>query len=363
MLLTKDNLLRFVKESKYTTPTQVAKEFETTTTIASAALGELTSDSSLLSTHLKYGSSPYYYDPQQRECLIKIAQSYFSGSELELFEKIKKEQIVSMNALTIPQRSIISKLQDIYYTIEISKQDKAYTFYIWYLRDEKTTRQQIQDAFSPSNQSSNAPSTTLPSQSEKKSGSNSNKAVSEPSNQHRAINSSNNNSNNSTSQNQVNPFSNLYSRQSQESHTPNNGHNSNINVRNQNTQEANNNKFNSSTKSNSTNSSHNELKTQSTSTQFGADRYLYENAHTIIEKEKHQLGTKYKTSIQIQSLTLYFDCLSIEHKKVQPHEIISFYTSSLKPKIIFYTNLPKKIEQLIEELENCFLIKTQSNTN
>lgn len=41
MILTKDNLLRFVRGKKYLTPTHIAESFKTNTMIASAALSEL----------------------------------------------------------------------------------------------------------------------------------------------------------------------------------------------------------------------------------------------------------------------------------------------------------------------------------
>ena len=60
MLLTRDNVLKFVKSQKYVTPTQVSKEFDVVTTIASAALSELVKDLSLKLTYIKFGTTPYY---------------------------------------------------------------------------------------------------------------------------------------------------------------------------------------------------------------------------------------------------------------------------------------------------------------
>ena len=82
MLLTKDNILRFVQQHKYTTPTTVSKEFDTTTTIASAALGELADGINLQTTHIKFGTTPYYYDPKQKECLEEKSKAQHTKEKL-----------------------------------------------------------------------------------------------------------------------------------------------------------------------------------------------------------------------------------------------------------------------------------------
>ncbi|MCH8519743.1 MAG: hypothetical protein LAT82_03225 [Nanoarchaeota archaeon] len=367
MLLTKDNLLRFVQQQKYTTPTTVAKEFETTTTIASAALGELTNGGGLGSTHIKYGTTPYYYDLKQKECLTEIALKSFTGTELELLTKIKNEQIVSLNTLTIPQRAILQKLQDIFYEIQVKGEDKAYTFLIWYLRDEKTTRQQIQDAIFGNKKSNSTPS----SASKFNPNTNSN-VTSSSTDSKKNLNNNNSNSNqnhnnaNNSNQN-YNPFSNLYSNNSNSNNTVNNNPNEN-NKNIQNTISKNNNdKYINNDTSKNLENSNSSLKENSksreqehlnlTQTNFDCDRYLYENGYTILEKEKHQLGFIYKISIQLNEFTLFIDALYTEQKKIQLKEILEFYTSSMKPKMIFHTNIPRKIENTIKEFENCMLIE------
>ena len=356
MLLTKDNLLRFVQQQKYTTPTQVAKEFETTTTIASAALGELTNGGGLGSTHIKYGTTPYYYDLKQQDCLIEIAQKSFTGTELELFTKLKNEQIVSLNTLTIPQRAIMSKLQDIYYEIQIKGDDKTYTFLIWFLRDRKLTQQQIQDAIlggKKTKTSSTSTSSTTKS--------NSSNSVNPNSNSNSNISSDNQFKQNNT---HSNPFSNLYSGNNGSNNSNNsNNNNQQNNTKNQQSSNVSSNESNSSNQTNNSKSLQNNSSSNSnniTQTNFDCDKYLYQNGYTILEKEKHQLGFVYKISIKLNEFTLFMDALYTEQKKIQLKEILEFYTSSMKPKIIFHTNIPKKIESTIKEFENCMIVEIKN---
>ena len=365
MLLTKDNLLRFVQQHKYTTPTQVAKEFETTTTIASAALGELTNGGGLGSSHIKYGTTPYYYDMRQKECLVEIAKKTFSGTEQELFLKIQNEQIVSLNTLTIPQRAIMSKLQDIYYEIQIKKEEKTYTFLIWFLRDKDATYKQIQEALfgssSNNNASSKSPSSkNTTSTTEKKNSSTSSQNTLNQNNSTQSTSRNSNTSNNSSGQqtSHSNPFSNLYSSNQSQQQSSNNSNN-NDNNNNSSNQKSSSNQFENSNTTTLKNS--NESSTSNIGqTNSNCDKYLYDNGFTILEKEKHSLGFLYKVTTPLNEFSLNIDALYIDQKKIQLRDIIEFYTSSMRPKMIFHSNLPKKIEQSVKEFENCIIIEIKS---
>jgi len=354
MLLTRDNVLKFVRSQKYVTPTQVAKEFDVVTTIASAALSELVKDTSLKLTFIKYGTTPYYYDPLQKECLIEIAQKSFSGNELALFEKIKEQQIVSKNSLTIPEQVIINKLQDILYELAIEHQGREYVFLVWFLRDKKDTLSQIKSALSGN-------SSTNSSKVESKEKLKINKAVS------KETNIDDGEGNTQLQKNSSNPNSNLNSNSSSNSSKSSNPFENMMNKSREFKQESSSSQtFSTNTSQNSQKlkpenvpSSNQSLKEHSIeqSNTTGVDSYLHQNGFKIIEKEKHILGSVYKTQVKLYSNTLRVDCISIEQKKVQIRELMEFYTSSMCPKYIFYTNLPKKIQNVFEELDNCFLVE------
>ena len=315
MLLTKDNLLTFVKTQKFVTPTQTSKEFEVTTTIASAALSELVKDNLIFLTHLKFGTTPYYYDYNQKECLIEIVQKHFSGNELKLFEKIQSQQIISKNALSIPEKVIISKLKDIFYTIELEHESKQYEFYVWYMRDKHETQQQIKQALGIEN----TKKTQHREHKENKQG----KEIKETkTSQHKSQPSSN-------------PFEKLY------------------NITSSNTQQEEKNLSNQKISSN-TLQKHIENAVENPS---NADEYLLKNNFEILEKEKKSFGNIYFTSLNVNGFSMKIDCIHITQKKITLKEILDFYTSSLRPKYILHTQLPKKIETTLKELDNCFIIE------
>lgn len=146
MILTKDNLLRFVVEKKFVTPTEVSEKFETSTMIASAALSELSKSKLVKITNLKLGASPYYYDINQPECLSEVGDKHLKSHEQSIFLKLKNQQIVNDGALPIPEKLAAERLKDFSVPLEINCDGKAYKFWIWYLRNLDDTRQQIMSA-------------------------------------------------------------------------------------------------------------------------------------------------------------------------------------------------------------------------
>ncbi len=152
MILTKDNLLRFVVDKKFVTPTMVSETFDTSTMIASAALSELSKSKLVGITNLKLGSSPYYYDIKQPECLSAIGDKHLKSHEQSVFLKLKNQQIVNDGALPIPEKLAAERLKDFSVPLEINFEGKKYKFWIWYMRDLGETQQQILDALSGSSE-------------------------------------------------------------------------------------------------------------------------------------------------------------------------------------------------------------------
>lgn len=153
MILTKDNLSRFVVDKKFVTPTEVAEKFETSTMIASAALSELSKAKLVGITNLKLGASPYYYDINQPECLAEIGDKHLKSHEQNVFLKLKNQQIVNDGALPIPEKLAAERLKDFSVPLEIEHNGKKFKFWIWYLRDLGETRLQILSALSGEDES------------------------------------------------------------------------------------------------------------------------------------------------------------------------------------------------------------------
>lgn len=306
MILTKDNLLRFVQQQKYVLPTTIANEFDTTTMISSAALSELAKDKSLGITYLKLSTSPYYYDIEQPEALQELAEKHLEGNEYSVYQKLKEQQILPKNALSIPEQIAIEKIQDFAKKIELEWQEKQYTFWIWYLRDLNETKKQIQNYFSGSaEQQKSQPETKKKQEHTTTQTSTTHTNTNSP----KTTNPSNNN--------------NIIDNSSQTNH---------------------------STPTQSLN-----ITPEKNQYELAIEQYLQKNNLYIENKQKSEKGILYNVKLSLNSFSIEIDCFYY-HKKPSEAEIINFYTSSIKPKILFINQPPKKLYKLIQDLDNLEII-------
>lgn len=319
MILTKDNLLRFVREKKAVTPTMVAEAFDTTTMIGSAALSELAKDKLVLITNLKLSSSPYYYDPKQRECLIDIGLNFYSKYEKEILIKLKEKEILPDTSLTIQEKLAIEKIRDFANPLDIVLPNYEMRFWVWYLRNLEETKTQILEALNQQtkpvekrdNIKEEIKKTVKPNVEEKK---------------NNQINTNNINANvNNTQQNikqNLKNSSNNFEKYEEQRNIPN----KNMNI-----------------------------KIQENQTEKFIENFLRENYLQIDTKQKDEKGILYQTNLSLGQISIQIDAYHF-FKKVSEQEIIKFYNSSMKPKIVFIENCPKKIFKLAETIENLSII-------
>lgn len=296
MILTKDNLLRFVREKAYVTPTAVSETFDTTTMIASAALSELAKDKLLGITNLKTGTSPYYFDPKQKEKLIELGQKHFSNYDKEVFEKLKEQEVLNGNSLSIQEGLAIERLADFAKKLEIENNGKILLFWVWYLRDLGETRTQILSILKgntppPSKKEQTEPPKKEIIQEERKQAS----PAPSPSKQEEKENSS-------------------------------------------------------STPSLASSDDSHESKVERKIEEYFSANYL-----KVESKKKEDKTIEYETTLKLPKFTLHFDCVYYM-KRPNEADILKFYTSTPKPKIIFIENVPKKYLKLAENLDNLVVV-------
>lgn len=357
MILTKDNLLRYIREKKYVTPAKVADAFETTTMIASAALSELAKDKLVAITYLKLSSSPYYYDPHQKSALIELGEKHFSKYEKEVFIKLKEQQVLNDNSLTIQERLAVERIQDFAKPIEINYSGNLLKFWVWYLRDLTQTKNQILEALN------------LKDKPEEKSV----KAVNIPKQAQQAAQESIRNTNNN-----FNSASNSFGSDSNNSnsslrdfsHTTNNNQNKGVVNDNQNNSHRNydsnfNNQKSNLTHSQNSHSSYNSLtnpfsddskkdvdeEEDENSNEIAIENFFKENYLKVEAKQQKAKGIHYVATMKMVNLTVKFDCIFFTKKPTEA-DVISFYASSQKPKIVFVKNAAKKMLKLSEKLDN-----------
>ncbi len=314
MILTKDNLLRFLTEKKYLTPTDVAEQFETTTMIASAALSEIVKDKKAQITNLKHGSTPYYFDPRQKDALIELGEKHFSKYEKDTFLKLKEQQVLNDAALSIQERLAIERIKDFAIPIESDYQGRTLKFWVWYLRDLNETKKQIYDALNPKN----SPTPQQP----------------KPQQQSNVV------------QRQLDRKQQF--QKSLESSLPSQLRESSSQRNYVEEDEDDVGVFRPKPKLQPKSSDSNKE-------EAFIENYLKENYLKIEEKDKEDKGIYYKASIKINKIHATFDCFFFI-KKPKDEDIIRFYSKNTSPKIIFIINAPKKFFKLAEKLDNLTIV-------
>jgi hypothetical protein len=313
MLLTKDNVLRFIREKKAVIPTDIAENFETTTMIASAVLSELAKDNLIKITHLKLASSPYYYDPNQKEYLIQLGEKHFKGYDKEVFNLLREKKILPLNSLSIQHSLAIERIKDFAIPLTIVNNEKELKFYVWYLEDiDKIKKELIEYINGSTKKDLNVKKeTTLKKDTEKE-----------------EINLKNfekNKTNSIKSNNEIVNF-----RETEEVISNNN---SNNDVNFQKTE--NNVNFNN----------------EGFSDEKKVDLFLSTNNFIIKIKHKKEKGFVYEVDFITGLMKFNIDIFYF-NKRFNEVDVINFYTSSLKPKIIIAKNIPKKLYKISNEINN-----------
>ncbi len=286
MILTKDNLLRYVREQKYTTPTSVAEIFDTTTMIASAALSELAKEKTVGITHLKLSASPYYYDPRQKEALQELGEKHLSNYEKEAYLKLKEQQVLNDTSLSIQIRLAIDRIKDFATPIELEHDSKQFKFWVWYLRDPNETKKQILDVLK-GNSKGQVQTQTQKKQETKQQAHSQTKVEKE-----------------NLPKNTISEVQGEVEKDKEEEFIEN---------------------------------------------------YLTQNYLKIENKQKNEKGILYNAILKVGKIKIHFDCFYFS-KKVSEVDIISFYTSSNKPKILFIKTPAKKLYKLEETLDNLSIV-------
>jgi hypothetical protein len=317
MILTKDNLIRFVREKKAVTPTEVAESFETTTMIASAALSELAKENLVKITHLKLASSPYYYDPKQSSILIELGKKHLKGYDLELFNLLYEKKILPFNSLTIQLSLAAERIKDFAKVLEIEFGGKVLKFYVWYQENLDEMKSQILEVLNNKKNINN----------------NSDKKDIKEKKENNLINEAN-----EVELKKFNSKTDLTKSDNDLKKIIERDKN------NQNLLKENNKEF---------------LKEKDENKNLGVekkiDEYFLKNNFNLENKQKKEKGIFYQLSIKLSFMLLKFDSFYF-FKKPTESDIIKFYTSSINPKIIFIENPPKKLMKLSESIDNLIII-------
>ena len=129
-------------------PVQISKELDTDIIMAGAMLSELVAHKKVMITNTKRGGSPFYYLKGQEYKLMQIADN-LNAKDKEVYELLKKEQIVRDHALQPLQRVALRQIKDFAIPIGVRVEDKTEIFWKWYLLDEEIAKKNITEILKP----------------------------------------------------------------------------------------------------------------------------------------------------------------------------------------------------------------------
>jgi len=356
MILTKDNLIKFIQESKYVTPTDISKAFSTTTLVASAALSQLVDQKIIGVTYLKVGSTPYYYDLKQREGLQELAEKHLSKNELLIYKKLKAEKIINDSSLTAVEKLVIKKIKDFAMLLEIEYNNLNIKFWVWYLLDLEKTRQEILDGLkSYKSNNKQSGSTTLDNDilSNKNSFSSEENKLNNKSNIN--MNSLLNNPVNSSTEKRGNKnygnFNFINSNTRTFSNNNDNLVDKNFELDNS-LKSVNFSKTNKSTK----NSNSKKLEEEEEQKELIIERFLIDNLFKIENKESNKNVIIYNLVYLNNPFQIKFEAIFFK-KKVSEVEIFKYYSKGNLPLLIISEKVSKKIKDLGSKLDNLFILE------
>lgn len=342
MILTRDNLLRYVREKKAVTPTMVSEDFDTSTMIASAALSDIAKEKLIAITFLKLSSSPYYYDPKQSEVLIEIGEKHLSSYDKEIFQELKDRQIINGNSLSIQHNLAVERIKDFAKPLIIKHEGKEIKFWIWYQRNLDDTKKQIMDALNPNSTSLNNSISSSKLKESKKKELKKNQEVKKVI--QREIISPVESKTKITGRNQFfsdNNFDSYNKKELNKTHEKKNvyleGDSSVSNLKEE------------------IISNFKPVDSQVDKVDQFIKNYLRNNYLKIESMQKLERGVKYDVTLIVNKIKFSINCFYFS-KKPTDYEVIKFYTNGIKPKIIFIENTPKKLFKLAEDLENLTIV-------
>jgi len=128
----KDKIFQFVQSRGPVLSKDVSKHFGMNTTYAGAFLSELIQDKKLKYSHIKVGTSPLYYCPEQKEKLIMLFE-HMNGKDKDSFSKLKERKVLRDNKLPTIDRVSLRSMKDFAFPLNVNIGGAKEIFWKWYL--------------------------------------------------------------------------------------------------------------------------------------------------------------------------------------------------------------------------------------
>ena len=105
----KDKIFKFVSERGPILSKDVSRHFAITSTYSGAYLSELIQDKKLLFSHIKVGTSPLYFTPEQKPKITSLFE-HMNSKDKETFNLLHEKKVLRDNQLPTISRVSLRNL-------------------------------------------------------------------------------------------------------------------------------------------------------------------------------------------------------------------------------------------------------------
>ncbi len=127
----KDKIFKFVSERGPILSKDVSRHFAITSTYSGAYLSELIQDKKLLFSHIKVGTSPLYFTPEQKPKITSLFE-HMNSKDKETFNLLHEKKVLRDNQLPTISRVSLRNLKDFAYPISVTIKGQKEIFWKWF---------------------------------------------------------------------------------------------------------------------------------------------------------------------------------------------------------------------------------------
>lgn len=145
---TKEKIVSTINASGPSFPTKISRETGISPLFTGALLSEMVSEKKLVMSHMKVGSSPLYFLPNQEPLLENFTQ-YLNSKEKEALARLKNARILDDTAEDPAIRVALRKLKDFAVPITVRKDETEKLFWKFFTVSDIDAEQRIEEIVSP----------------------------------------------------------------------------------------------------------------------------------------------------------------------------------------------------------------------
>lgn len=145
----KEKILSILKLKGPNNPAGLSKEVGQNTLITSSLLSELSTEKKVMISHVKFGSSPFYYLPEQKPMLEKLSM-YLNEKDKRTYDKLKSEKILRESEMDALTKVSIREIKDYAVGLNINFKGQVEMFWRYFSITQDDAIKIIKERYFPS---------------------------------------------------------------------------------------------------------------------------------------------------------------------------------------------------------------------